>query len=101
MSIAYSDSAMPIIIDLHGIKLAFQSPDLALRNRFETVYGHLRQDPDRNPAWDIGIRWKLSHLPAAPMPPVDAPPIGSNSLVSYFDGNFSYDSDAQIWLDYG
>lgn len=75
-------SAPPIVVDLHGLKLAFQSPDLPLRERFEEVYGHL---PRVNGAGsDVFIGWHIHKLPGAPPPPPGMPVISEGPLVGYY-----------------
>lgn len=75
-------SAPPLVLDLHGLKLAFQSPDLPLRERFEEVYGHL---PHVNGAGsDVFIGWHIHKLPSAPPPPPGMPVISEGPLVSYY-----------------
>ena len=60
-------TAPPLIVDLHGLKLAFQTPDPPLRERFELVYGHLpRVDGSES---DIFVGWHIHKLPMAPPPP--------------------------------
>ncbi len=72
----------PIVIDLHGLRLAFQSPDPPLRERFELVYGHL---PRREGAEsDIFIGWHIHKLPTAPPPPPGMPVISEGKLISYY-----------------
>ncbi|MCL4295322.1 MAG: hypothetical protein KJ077_06325 [Anaerolineae bacterium] len=75
-------TAPPIVVDLHGLKLAFQSPDLPLRERFEEVYGHL---PRLNGAGsDVFIGWHIHKLPSAPPPPPGMPVISEGPLVGYY-----------------
>lgn len=84
--------APPVVVDLHGLKLAFQSPDAALRQRFEEVYGHLPQPrddrkfltPDTSTPDPIFIGWHIHKLPTAPPPPPGMPPIVAGKLVSYY-----------------
>lgn len=78
-----TQSATPAVgVDLHGLKLAFQSPDLPLRERFEEVYGHL---PHLNGAGgDIFIGWHIHKLPSAPPPPPGMPVIAEGPLVGYY-----------------
>jgi hypothetical protein len=72
----------PIVVDLHGLKLAFQSPDLPLCERFEEVYGHL---PHLNGARsDVFIGWHIHKLPSAPAPPPGMPVIAEGPLVGYY-----------------
>jgi hypothetical protein len=72
----------PLVVDLHGLKLAFQTPDAPLRERFEEVYGHL---PRINGAGsDIFIGWHLHKLPSAPPPPPGMPVMSEGPLVSYY-----------------
>ncbi len=80
----HSPPKPPITVDLHGLKLAFQSPDLPLRDRFEIVYGHLPR-LDGNLAWDVLIDWALHPLPTAPLPPANTPAIATTELVSYYN----------------
>ncbi|GIK40940.1 MAG: hypothetical protein BroJett011_47730 [Chloroflexota bacterium] len=75
-------TAPPIVVDLHGLKLAFQSPDLPLRERFEEVYGHL---PHLNGAGGgVFIGWHIHKLPSAPPPPPGMPVIAEGPLVGYY-----------------
>lgn len=75
-------AAPPITIDLHGLKLTFQAPDSPLRERFETVYGHL---PRLNRSTDeILIEWRLHKSSMAPKPPPGTPVILEGDLVSYY-----------------
>ena len=83
MRITHPPPKPPITVDLHGLKLAFQSPNLALRDRFETVYGHLPR-LDGSLAWDVLINWDLHPLPTAPLPPANVPIIVTDDLVSYY-----------------
>jgi hypothetical protein len=72
----------PLIVDLHRLKLAFQTPDPPLRERFELVYGHLpRVD---GPESDIFVGWHIHKLPMAPPPPPGMPIISEGHLVSYY-----------------
>jgi hypothetical protein len=72
----------PIVVDLHGLKLAFQSPDPPLSERFEVVYGHL---PRLNGAGsDVFIGWHIHKLPSAPPPPPGMPVIAEGPLVGYY-----------------
>jgi hypothetical protein len=72
----------PLIVDLHGLKLAFQTPDPSLRERFELVYGHLpRVDGSES---DIFVGWHIHKLPLAPPPPPGMPIISEGQLVSYY-----------------
>jgi hypothetical protein len=74
---------MPAIsVNLHGSNLTFQSPDQPLRERFDTVSGHLPRLEDV--AADILIWWELSDQPAAPIPPPTSPVIAPGELVSYY-----------------
>jgi hypothetical protein len=74
---------MPAIsVDLHGLKLTFQSTDQSLRERFVTVYGHLTQVEDSTS--DVRIWWELSEKPLAPLPPANSPVIAPGELVSYY-----------------
>lgn len=69
-------------VDLHGLKLDFQSPDRPFRERFEAVYGHL---PDAIPSEaTIFINWHFQPSESAPMPPPDTPIITKGKLVSYY-----------------
>ncbi len=75
-------TAPPLIVDLHGLKLAFQSPDAPLRERFEEIYGHL---PRLNGAEsDVFIGWHIHKLPSAPPPPPGMPVISEGPLVGYY-----------------
>lgn len=75
-------TAPPITVDLHGLRLAFQSPDLPLRERFEEIYGHL---PHLNGAEsDVFIGWHIHKLPTAPPPPPGMPVISEGQLVGYY-----------------
>lgn len=72
----------PLVVDLHGLKLAFQTPDPPLRERFEEVYGHL---PRANGAGsDVFIGWHIHKLPSAPPPPPGMPVISEGPLVGYY-----------------
>jgi hypothetical protein len=72
----------PLIVDLHGLSLAFQAPDAALRERFEVVYGHL---PRRaGPETDVFIDWHIHKLAMAPPPPPGIPVITEAELVHYY-----------------
>jgi len=75
-------TAPPLTVDLHGLKLAFQTPDPPLRERFEVVYGHLpRLD---GPESDIFVGWHIHKLPMAPPPPPGMPIISEGQWVSYY-----------------
>ena len=75
-------TAPPLIVDLHGLKLAFQTPDPPLHERFELIYGHLpRVD---GPESDIFVGWHIHKLPMAPPPPPGMPIISEGQLVSYY-----------------
>jgi hypothetical protein len=75
--------AVPAItVNLHGLKVAFQSADQPLQERFLAVYGHLPQLDGAVPG--ILIRWELSSQPIAPMPPPNSPVIAPGKLVSYY-----------------
>ncbi|MCB0197513.1 MAG: hypothetical protein KDJ65_36540 [Anaerolineae bacterium] len=72
----------PIIVNLHGLKLAFQAPDQPLKDRFEQVYGHLPRETDSEA--DITIDWHIHRHPSAPPPPPGMPAISEEPLVSYY-----------------
>ncbi len=72
----------PLVVDLHGLKLAFQTPDAPLRERFEEVYGHLPRATGTGS--DIFIGWHIHKLPGAPPPPPGMPVIAEGSLVGYY-----------------
>jgi hypothetical protein len=72
----------PLTVDLHGLKLAFQTPDPPLRERFEQVYGHLARAASGEA--DIFIGWHIHKLPTAPLPPPGIPVIAESSLVSHY-----------------
>jgi hypothetical protein len=72
----------PLVVNLHGLRLGFQTPDGPLRERFAAVYGHLPREDGAAP--DILIGWHIHKLPTAPMPPPDAPVISEGPLVSYY-----------------
>lgn len=88
----------PITVNLHGLSLAFQSPDVALRERFQEVYGHLGSSqqttgsgeeynsitPDTGTPDTIFIGWHIHKLPTAPPPPPGMPPLVEGRLVSYY-----------------
>lgn len=74
----------PLTIDLHGLKITFQSPDALLQERFELVYGHLPRAQESET--DIFIGWHIHRLPTAPLPPPDIPVISEGALVSYYGG---------------
>jgi hypothetical protein len=69
-------------IDLHGLKLAFQTPELALLDRFEAIYGHLPHPSGGEP--DIEITWRLHPGPEAPAPQRAMPLVASNELISHY-----------------
>jgi len=69
-------------VDLHGLKLDFQSPDRLLRERFEAVYGHLPSAQASEA--DISVNWYIQPSALAPMPPPDIPIITEGELVSYY-----------------
>jgi hypothetical protein len=72
-----------VIVDLHGLKLAFQSPDQPLCDRFETVYGHLPHLEGVEA--DIFVGWYIHHhQPMAPEPLPDMPALATSDLVSYY-----------------
>lgn len=72
----------PLTVDLHGLALTFQSPDLLLRRRFEHVYGHLpRLDSAES---DIFINWRLHPTSSVPPQPPEIPLISEGVLVSYY-----------------
>ncbi len=72
-----------VMVDLHGLKLAFQSPDQPLRDRFETVYGHLPRLEGVEA--DIFVGWYIHHhQPMAPEPLPDMPVLVAGDLVSYY-----------------
>lgn len=72
----------PLVVDLHGLKLAFQTPDAPLRERFEEVYGHLPRTNGMES--DIFIGWHMHKLPSAPPPPPRMPVISAGPLVGYY-----------------
>jgi hypothetical protein len=81
-------SASSILVDLHGLKLVFHSPDIALRQRFELVYGHLpRFEMAESTGDNIFIDWQLHQLPLAPPAPSELPAISEGKLVSYYGQN--------------
>jgi len=69
-------------VDLHGLKLDFQSPDRLLRERFEAVYGHLPSAQASEA--DISVNWSIQPSALAPMPPSDISIITEGELVSYY-----------------
>lgn len=72
----------PMIVDLHGLRLGFQTPDSLLHERFEQIYGHLpRMDSAES---DIFIDWHIHPWPQAPPPPPEMPVISEGALVSYY-----------------
>ena len=75
----------PVTVDLHGLKLRFQSPDTLLQERFEAVYGHLPRSNEAKA--DIFIDWHIEPSAEAPLPPSDAPVISEGDLVSYYGDN--------------
>ena len=74
-------STPALTVDLHGLKLTFQTPDQSLYDRFELVYGHLPR-ADRHEG-NILINWQLHHQAEAPPPP-ELPLISETDLVSYY-----------------
>ncbi|MCB0176158.1 MAG: hypothetical protein KDJ97_37010, partial [Anaerolineae bacterium] len=72
----------PIVINLHGLSIAFQAPDQSLKDRFEHVYGHLPRETGGSPA--ITIDWHIHRQPATPPPPPGMPALSENPLVSYY-----------------
>ena len=72
----------PIVINLHGLSIAFQAPDQSLKDRFEHVYGHLPRETGGSPA--ITIDWHIHRHPAAPPPPPGMPALSESPLVSYY-----------------
>jgi hypothetical protein len=73
----------PVTVDLYGLKLTFQTPNAALRKRFETVYGHLAGPAGAKT--DVLVEWRLHAGPLAPLPPPDSPTIADGELVSYYN----------------
>ena len=69
----------PISVNLHGLKLAFQTPDAPLKIRFEQVYGHLPRVHESEA--EVFIGWHIHKLPSAPPPPPGMPVIDEGSLV--------------------
>lgn len=74
-------SSPPIVVNLHGLTIAFQAPDQPLQARFEQVYGHLPREAGGDP--DITINWHIHNQLAAPPPP-EMPAISEDTLVSYY-----------------
>ena len=95
----------PTVVNLHGLKLAFQSPDQPLADRFEAVYGHLPQLPPSPPHGeyyagtfqegtepDVFVGWYIHHhqpipqgdVPVAPQPLPEMPLLAAGDLVSYY-----------------
>jgi len=72
----------PVSVDLHGLKLSFQTPDLPLRERFEAVYGHLPRLAETGKS-DLFAGWHIHKLPQAPPPP-GMPALVEDKLVSYY-----------------
>ncbi|MCB9099923.1 MAG: hypothetical protein H6632_10310 [Anaerolineales bacterium] len=72
----------PIVVNLHGLTIAFQAPDQPLKDRFEQVYGHLPRQTGGEP--DITIDWHIHQHPAAPPPPPGMPSLAETPLVSYY-----------------
>ncbi len=81
MNLSFS-ATPPVIVDLHGLALAFQSPDVELQERFELIYGHLSRPT--TPTGDIFIGWHLHRHPTAPPPPPGMPAISEGKVVSYY-----------------
>lgn len=71
-----------ISVNLHGLPLLFESPDLPLRERFGEVYGHLPRFQGTGPG--IVIQWRLDGAATAPLPPANAPLLAPGELVSYY-----------------
>lgn len=72
-----------IIVDLHGLALAFHSSNPALLDYFRQVYGHLpRPVSPSGPA--VIINWCLSSASTAPAQPAPLLPISESELVSYY-----------------
>lgn len=68
-------------VNLHGLTLAFYSPETALRERFGLVYGHLPPAADEP---DITLRWQLHPEPVAPSPPPGLPVRSADERVGYY-----------------
>jgi hypothetical protein len=73
---------LPLVVNLHGLRLAFQSPDPPLRDHFELVYGHLPRVEGVES--DVFIGWHIHKLPTAPPPPPGMPVISEGKLISYY-----------------
>jgi len=75
-------SSSVIKVDLHSLTLSFLTPDRELRDRFETVYGHLPRPDD--PLDDIQIRWDLYPQSLAPDPPASMTILATSPLISHY-----------------
>ncbi len=72
-----------ISVNLHGLKLCFESPDAPLRERFAEVYGHLPPgDQEGRPG--VIIQWQLHEATEALLPPASASLLAPGELVSYY-----------------
>lgn len=72
----------PIVVNLHGLVLAFWASHRNVGERFETIYGHLPRAKVKEAG--VFIRWHLVDLPEAPLPPENSPVIAPGPLVSYY-----------------
>lgn len=75
-------SELSITVNLHGLKMTFQTPDAVLRERFEVVYGHLPRLKDSES--DVVIEWHIHDLPTAPLPSAEMSVISEDNLVNYY-----------------
>jgi hypothetical protein len=71
-----------ISVNLHGLPLLFESPDLPLRERFAEVYGHLPDYHGTGPG--IVMQWRLHQAASAPLPPADVPLLALGERASYY-----------------
>jgi hypothetical protein len=71
-----------ITVGLHGLTLTFHTPNAPLRERFETVYGHLPQLSSSKTG--VSINWDIHQSSLAPNPPAGTPIISKGDLVSYY-----------------
>jgi hypothetical protein len=76
------NAGQTLVVDLHGLALAFHTREASLRERFSAVYGHLSEAVSSQAG--LQITWQLYDQSFAPKPPSTALPLVEGELVSYY-----------------
>ena len=77
-----NQASKQITVSLHGMGLAFQTPDQPIMARFQAVYGHLPRLS--NAVADIQISWQFCATEEAPEPQPAMPVLSAGALISHY-----------------